>query len=103
LVYTWKASALCHKPLYFEQVQMERYGHAWGPFMDPVISGAHFFATLPILPYKMGIEPPQECIYALGYYRPGSCAPYMIEPFPLSPKGALIEAGAVTGAILIVP
>jgi hypothetical protein len=25
--YPYHASALCHKPLYFEEVQLERYGH----------------------------------------------------------------------------
>ncbi len=74
LTFTWKASALCHKPLYFEEVQLERYGHSAGPIAQPVISGAHFFANIAILPYKMGIHPPTECMYALGYYRPGSCA-----------------------------
>jgi hypothetical protein len=101
--YTWKASALCHKPLYFEQVQMERYGHTLGPLLDPIISGAHFFGTLPILPYKMGIEPPTECIYPLGYYRPNSCAPYMIPPIPLSLRGAILQGAAVTGAIYAFP
>lgn len=97
--FTWKASCLCHKPLYFEQVNFERYGHTWGPLMDPVLSGAHFFTSFVFLPYKMGIEPPQECIYPLGYYRPNSCAPYMLFPIPLSWRGALFEAGAVTGVI----
>jgi hypothetical protein len=101
--YHWKASCLCHKPLYFEQVQYERYGHTVGPILDPIICGAHFFATLPILPYKMGIEPPNECIYSLGYYRPNSCAPYMIPPFPISLRGAALEAAAVTGFIYAFP
>lgn len=101
--YMWKASALCHKPLYFEDEQLERYGHSYSPCFQPFISGAHFFCTLPVLPYCMGVEPPCECIYALGYYRPGSCAPYMINPVPLSPRGALFEAGAVTGAAFALP
>jgi hypothetical protein len=101
--YMWKASALCHKPLYFEDEQMERYGHSWGPCCDPIVSGVHFFATLPVLPYCMGVEPPCECIYALGHYRPGSCAPYYIEPVPISCRGALFQAGAVTGAAAILP
>jgi hypothetical protein len=103
LTYTWKASALCHKPLYFEEMSLERYGHSWGPICDPVISAAHFFGTLPILPYKMGVDTPCECQYALGYYRPGNCAPYMIEPFPISPRGAAIEAGFVVGAAAALP
>jgi hypothetical protein len=31
ITYLWKASALCHKPLYFEDEQLERYGHSWPP------------------------------------------------------------------------
>lgn len=103
LTYTWKASALCHKPLYFEEPQLERYGHSAGPLAQPVISGAHFFANIAILPYKMGVHPPTECIYALGYYRPGSCAPYMIPPVPLSVRGALYQAGATVGAVAFFP
>jgi hypothetical protein len=96
--YLWKASALCHKPLYFEDEQLERYGHSFSPCCQPFISGAHFFCTLPVLPYCMGVSPPMECEYALGHYRPGSCAPYMINPVPISCRGALIQAGAVVGA-----
>lgn len=104
LTYTWKASALCHKPLYFEQVRLERYGHSWGErFAQPVMSGVHFFGTLPVLPYKMGVDVPNECIYALGYYRPGNCAPYMVDPVPLSLRGALFQAGAVTGTAAAIP
>jgi hypothetical protein len=103
LTYTWKASALCHKPLYFEEMSLERYGHSWGPICDPVVSAAHFFGTLPILPYKMGVDTPCECQYALGYYRPGNCAPYMIEPFPISARGAAVQAGFVTGAAAALP
>ncbi len=72
--YTWQATGLCHKPLYFEDVQLERYGNSCSPFFQPLISGAHFFLTVPALPYKMGLEAPCECVYTLGTYRPGSCA-----------------------------
>ncbi|HLA83976.1 MAG TPA: hypothetical protein VJL29_04205 [Thermoguttaceae bacterium] len=101
--YTWKASGLCHKPLYFEQIQLERYGHSTGPYTQPLLSHAHFFATIPVLPYLMGVYPPNECMYTLGYYRPGSCAPYMLDPLPISVRGALWEAGAWTGAAYLVP
>ena len=101
--YLWKASALCHKPLYFEDEQLERYGHSFSPCFQPFISGAHFFTRLPVLPYCMGVEPPCECVYALGHYRPGSCAPYMINPIPLSPRGALLQGGATVGVSAILP
>lgn len=101
--FTWKASALCHKPLYFEEMALERYGHSTGPLTQPFVSGAHFFLTLPVLPYLMGVDPPCECIYDLGYYRPGSCAPYMIYPIPISIRGGLLEAGAWVGGVFLIP
>jgi len=99
----WAASNLCHKPLYFEEVNLERYGHTAGPLAQPVISSAHFFLNIAVLPYKMGVHSPHECQYALGYYRPGNCAPWIIPPVPLSVKGAWYQAAAVTGTALLVP
>jgi hypothetical protein len=101
--FTWTASGLCHRPLYFEDVQLERYGHSWGPYLQPIVSGAHFFLTVPLLPYKMGLYPPNECIYTLGYYRPGSCAPYLIDPLPLSVRAGLLQAGVWTGGAFLIP
>jgi hypothetical protein len=101
--FTWTASALCHKPLYFEDVHLERYGHSWGHYVQPFVSGAHFFLAVPLLPYKMGLYPPHECMYTLGYYRPGSCAPYMLDPLPLSIRAGLFEAAAWTGGVFLIP
>ena len=67
VAYPWEASYLCHRPLYFEEVNLERYGYMCcdhrskaipAAIVQPVLSGAHFFATVPILPYKMVVEPP---------------------------------------------
>ena len=103
IVFTWKASGLCHKPLYFEQVGVERYGHNLGPILQHVAAGTHFFLTIPILPYKMGLNPPDECVYPLGYYRPGSCAPWILDPIPLSVRAALAEGGIWTGMVFLIP
>lgn len=100
---TWKASALCHKPLYFEEVQLERYGHTAGPLVQPVVSSAHFFLNVATLPYKMGINPPNECRYSLGYYRPGDCAPWLVPPVPLSVRGALAQAAVIVGGVAVIP
>jgi hypothetical protein len=99
---TWKAAGYCHKPLYFEDWNLERYGHSHGP-LDPVFSAAHFFVTLPVLPYKMGVELPWECVYPLGYYRPGNCAPWTVPAVPISLRGALVEAATVTGIVFALP
>lgn len=91
--YTWKASNLCHKPLFFENVQLERYGHSHGPFSQPVHSVAHFFVSLATVPYQTAITPANECQYALGFYRPGNCAPWLKDPVPISLSGALRQVG----------
>ena len=101
--FTWKASGACNKPLYFEDVALERYGHEWGPVVTPVVSTVRFFGDLAVLPYKMGIHPPNECQHPLGYYRPGSCAPWSIGPVPLSMRGALTQAAFVTGTAFALP
>ncbi|MFM8216567.1 MAG: hypothetical protein ACKN82_18275, partial [Pirellula sp.] len=100
---TWKASGACNKPLYFEDVSLERYGHEWGPVVQPVVSTVRFFGDLAVLPYKMGIHPPNECQHPLGYHRPGSCAPWSIRPVPLSMRGAVTQAAFVTGTVFTLP
>lgn len=100
---TWKASALCHKPLYFEEVQLERYGHTMGPLVQPAFSTAHFFFNVAALPYNAGVHPMNECQYPLGHYRPGDCAPWLLPATPLSPRGALWQTGAVLGGVYMLP
>ena len=101
--FTWKASSLCHKTLFYEDVQLERYGHTAGPFLQPVLSTAHFFGSIATVPYMSAIHPLTECNYALGYYRPGDCAPWLIDPVPLSLRGALRQSMAVTGGFFVYP
>ncbi|MDR1486218.1 MAG: hypothetical protein LBT09_15555 [Planctomycetaceae bacterium] len=101
--FQWKASAVCTKGAYFENVQLERYGHSVCPLLEPVISGVKFFTTIPILPYKAGLTPPNECVYTLGHYRVGNCAPHTLDPLPISVRAILFEGAAVAGAVAIIP
>lgn len=100
--YYWQASAFCHGPLYFEEVNLERYGYSCG-LLQPAASAAHFFTTLPLLPYKMAVERPGTCIYTLGHARPGSYTPFQIHRPPLRWDAALVEGAAVTGLIFLIP
>ncbi len=100
---TWTASNLCHNPLYFEDVNLERYGHTRGPLLEPLVQSAHFFGNIAVLPYKMGVHTPHECQYALGYYRPGNCAPWIKPPVPISARGALAQAATMTGLFWLIP
>ena len=99
--FMWKASALSTRGAYFENVQLERYGNTIVcPALQPVVSGVRFFATIPLLPYKMAITPPHECVYTLGHHRPGIRTPYMVQPFPIiSPRGGFLQTGSVVGIL----
>jgi hypothetical protein len=103
ITFTWTASALCHKPLYFEDVQLERYGHMAGPMKQAALSGVHFFGNIFFLPYHMGLNPPNECQYALGYYRPGNCAPWMIPATPLSARAFRWQMSALVSGLTLLP
>jgi len=100
--FAWVAPALAHRPLYFEDVNLERYGHHHG-ILQPAASAAHFFARIPVIPYMRGATPPKSCQYTLGYYRPGECVPHFCSKPKLRLKGAMYQATAVAGTILLVP
>ena len=101
-MFAWEAPALCHQPLYFEEENLERYGRSHG-LIQPAVSVAHFSGRFVAWPYLMGAYPPHECIYTLGRTPPGSYSPYHFYRPPLSLRGAVYEAGAVTGLMFIVP
>jgi HEAT repeats len=100
-VFQWEATAFCHRPLYFEEPNLERLGYSHG-FWQPLASAGHFFGTVPALPYLMHAQPYCECVYTLGQFRPGSCAPYLCHRPPLSLHGAAVEAAVATALILAI-
>ena len=87
----WKPANICHLPLYFEDAMLERHGHVrWG-HAQPIVSGAKFFATMPLLPYIKTLQPPCEYRYRLGHFRPGSCAPALKDHLPWDRRAAVVE------------
>ncbi len=99
----WVAAATRHRPLYFEEVNAERYGYTRSRLLQPAISTVHFFGTVPYLPYLMAADGPCECVYTLGHYRPGSCVPYRQHAWPISLPGVSAEAATVVGIIALFP
>jgi hypothetical protein len=99
----WAASELVHQPLYFDDEPLERYGQSICPLVQPVFSAARFFGTLPVLPYKVGLDHPYEYVSTLGYYRIGTCAPCTHQTLPFSWKGALLEGGTWVGMVFLLP
>lgn len=96
MVAMWEAPAFYHRPLYFEEVNLERYGHTH-QHLQPVYSAAHFFANTLALPYKMGAYHPCERIYTLGHYRPGDCNPHDIHTTPFTWKGVVYTGVVYSG------
>lgn len=74
--YCFCATGLYYNPLYFEEINLERYGYGCHDCLQPFCSAAHFFGRVPLLPCMMLRECPTACNYALGHYRPGSCNPW---------------------------
>lgn len=104
----WAAPAVFHRPLYFEQPNVERYGHyvaccKGGNWAQSAISAAHFFGTIPVLPYKIGADPCCERHYVLGTYRPGSCNPHQLVKPKYSCCGLVLQGITVTGLIFLIP
>ncbi|MCC7476218.1 MAG: hypothetical protein IT425_12550 [Pirellulales bacterium] len=103
LNYHWDATCLCYRPLYFEEINAERYGYVCGCCLQPAVSAAHFFGTVPLMPYYMAADCPCECNYALGHYRPGSCPPRRGHWPPCDPVAAASAGGVYTGLIFAIP
>ncbi|MGD9635585.1 MAG: hypothetical protein AB7G28_06005 [Pirellulales bacterium] len=109
--FNWVASCLCSNPLYFEEVNLERYGYGCGCYgsccstcVQSATSAAHFFGNVVALPYKMGVDCPCECDYTLGHYRPGSCPPRRWHCCSrCSALGTLTAGGVATGLIFLIP
>jgi hypothetical protein len=101
--YTWQASNIFYQPLYFEDPDLERYGHAWPFFIQPIVSSVRFTTQAVGLPYQMVIDPCCCRVYPLGYYRPGECAPKLIYQIPWNTEAAAAEAGVITGVYFLFP
>lgn len=93
----------CYAPLYFEEVNLERFGTSCAPRLQPAISGARFFLTVPALPYLMTAQRPRQCYYDLTPYRPGRPAPWHRELPPLRLDAAAVEAAVLAGLVFAIP
>lgn len=99
----WRPSMLSHYPLYFEDAMLERHGQVrWG-HLQPLASGVKFFSTLTLYPYLRTLQPPCECRYALGHYRPGSCAPVLKDHLPWDRRAAAVETLALASFFWAAP
>ncbi|MFM8477855.1 MAG: hypothetical protein ACKOEO_18890, partial [Planctomycetaceae bacterium] len=102
-VLQWAPTNFYHYPLYFEDPALERYGHAWHPLVQPVVSTGRFAGQLVGLPYQMVLHPVHSRQYALGYYRPGEVAPKKHYQIPWNNEAVVMQTAVVVGLFLIMP
>ena len=99
---TVEADYVCHKRLYFEQKNFERYGWDLGP-VTPLVSAGTFFTDVAFYPYNWGTDLFRNYECSAGYCKPGDPVPLLLYPVELSATGFLAEAAAVGGLIAIFP
>ncbi len=99
---SWTAAQFHTNPLYFEQINFERYQTNVPAWTRPAISYAKFIGTIPVLPYKIGEHGPRERMYTIGHHPEGQL-PSRKSHAGLSPRGVLYQGAATTGLIFVVP
>ena len=92
----------CYNPLYFEEVNLERYGNSL-PIVQPAVSAARFFGTMAILPYRLTAYRPYRCLYHDHHFRPGAPAPCEHAVPWLRVDASLMETYAIVGLIFLIP
>ena len=101
--HSWAATGLYHRPLLFEEVNLERYGYSPSLALQPVISAGVFMVNVIALPYKVALGAPDNCEYTLGHYRPGSCAPRRWHRTPLRIRPGLAESAVAIWMVFLIP
>ena len=98
----WRSWAMAYRPLYFEDITLERYGHHCR-CLQPIISGIKFYAQVPFLPYKLTAKPPCELTYNSGHFRPGCRVSPHRYRCRKSWRAALVQGAVVTGMVFLIP
>ncbi|MFP6764922.1 MAG: hypothetical protein VB858_14950, partial [Planctomycetaceae bacterium] len=102
-VFQWQPSNLWHYPLYFEDPGLERSGHSFEHWLQPFYSVGRFGVQLVGIPYQMTLDPICKKRYALGWYRPGECAPKQVGQVPWNTRAVINQAAVTTGAFFALP
>ncbi len=89
-----------HRPLYFEQPNVERCGNGFGVFQNAV-SGFTFLANTMALPYRMGKQPPHCEVPAGGDCRTCQSLPSGAGLLPLDHRGVAYEVLAIAAVALL--
>jgi hypothetical protein len=93
---------VCHRRLYFQQLNFERYGYDLG-LLSPFLSAGAFCFDVFTLPYHVGMDPFCRFECNTGYCLPGDHVPLLLYPPQWSLTGALGEAAAIGLLVVAFP
>ncbi|NND98329.1 MAG: hypothetical protein HKN47_13485 [Pirellulaceae bacterium] len=94
----------CHRPLYFEQIDLERCGNHYGCLQNAVSAG-YFLVNTAFLPYRLGTQCCDDKVPTRGDCRTCESFSTNIEPLAccgLKPKGLITQAAALAGFTFLV-
>ncbi len=91
-----------HGRLTFEQINSERYGWSVG-VLQPLVSTAHFYADVVMLPYHLAERPLCYGDVSAGKCLPGDPVPLYLYPPHWSLTGFGVEAAVVTALFFAFP
>jgi len=89
-----------HRPLYFQELNLERCGSTYGIAQNAVSAG-HFLTNTALLPYRMATRHPDQTVNHSGDCRSGGNYRCDIEPLGCGGRAALVESAAVAGFIFL--
>lgn len=92
----------CYQPLYYEEVNAERYGLTFG-LAQPVVSAAQFYGRTAVIPFMLVTQPPRKCTCHAHWTLPGYRSGWEVPHYSPRPDAAAVEAAFVLGLILLIP
>jgi hypothetical protein len=87
-----------YRRLYFQQVNLERYGWDLG-FITPFVSVATFYKDVLFLPQHYATQICRRWDTSAGYCLPGDPVPFILYPPQIAVSGSVAEAAVVIGLI----
>lgn len=96
-------SVSVHQPLYFEDVNLERYGTTARPRLQPIGSAAHFLVSAVSLPYQMVLQRPTQPYHYSHPYEAGRYGYRERTHAPCDRRAALVQASVIVGLVFLLP
>lgn len=96
-------SVSVHRPLYFEDANLERYGTSRRPRLQPLGSAAHFLGSAASLPYQMALQRPEQTYQYTHPFEAGRHGYRERTRPPCDRRAALVQASVIVGLVFFLP